>query len=328
MEQTVAVNGTEYTILKLLGKGKGGYSYLALAGGSYVVLKQIHHDPCDYYQFGDKLEAELRDYERLRNVGIPMPELLDVDRGKERIVKEFIEGETVYDLMLRDRLPETCAEQVRDMCRCLGPAGLNIDYFPTNFILREGVLYYIDYECNDYMEEWDFEHWGVRYWSGTPEFWQYARDHENEFQRQQRSFWEVFGEAKKMVLSTAAGDRVSSRMMSVIQMEGLLYFQTDRAFLKYRQLAENKNAALCMDNIQIEGICRELGHPMENERFAGLYGKHFPGSFERYSGLKNERLFVMSPVFIKRWIYRDGLPFEEVFEAEGERYSLTEYKGE
>lgn len=95
MEQTVAVNGTEYTILKLLGKGKGGYSYLALAGGRYVVLKQIHHEPCDYYQFGDKLEAELRDYERLRNVGIPMPELLDVDRGKERIVKEFIEGETV-----------------------------------------------------------------------------------------------------------------------------------------------------------------------------------------------------------------------------------------
>ena len=101
---------------------------------------------------------------------------------------------------------------------------------------------------------------------------------------------------RKMVLSTAAGDRVSSRMMSVIQMEGLLYFQTDRAFLKYRQLAENKNAALCMDNIQIEGVCRELGHPMQNERFAGLYGKHFPGSFERYSGLKNERLFVMSPV--------------------------------
>ena len=45
-----------------------------------MVLKQIHHEPCGYYQFGDKLEAELRDYERLRNVGIPMPELMDVDR--------------------------------------------------------------------------------------------------------------------------------------------------------------------------------------------------------------------------------------------------------
>lgn len=328
MEQTVIVNGTKYTMLKLLGKGKGGYSYLALAGGNYVVLKQIHHEPCDYYQFGDKLESELQDYKRLRNIGIPMPELLDVDREKERIVKEFIEGETVYDLGLRGVLPEICQEQVEDMCLRLGTAGLNIDYFPTNFILREGILYYIDYECNDYMEEWDFEHWGVRYWSGTPELLQYARNHENEFRRQQSSFWAAFGEAKKMVLSTAAKDRVSSRMMSIIQMEGLLYFQTDQTFLKYRQLAENKKAALCMDNIQIEGVCRELGHPMENERFAGLYRKHFPGSFERYSGLKNERLFVMSPVYIKRWIYREGLPFEEVFEAEGERYSLTEYQGE
>ncbi len=30
--------------------------------------------------------------------------------------------------------------------------GLNIDYFPTNFIVREEKLYYIDYECNSYME--------------------------------------------------------------------------------------------------------------------------------------------------------------------------------
>lgn len=29
-----------------------------------------------------------------------------------------------------------------------------------------GTLYYIDYECNAYMEEWDFEHWGTQYWNG------------------------------------------------------------------------------------------------------------------------------------------------------------------
>ena len=27
-------------------------------------------------------------------------------------------------------------------------AGLNIDYFPTNFVVRDGQLWYIDYECN------------------------------------------------------------------------------------------------------------------------------------------------------------------------------------
>ena len=55
-------------------------------------------------------------------------------------------------------------EQVRAMCRLLYPAGWNIDYYPTNFIPYNGTLYYIDYECNPYMAEWDFAHWGVQYW--------------------------------------------------------------------------------------------------------------------------------------------------------------------
>lgn len=53
----------------------------------------------------------------------------------------------------------------------------NIDYFPTNFILQNGVLYYVDYECNDYMEEWNFENWGMKYWSKTPEFIKYVEEH-------------------------------------------------------------------------------------------------------------------------------------------------------
>ena len=63
------------------------------------------------------------------------------------------------------------------MCRLLNPKGINIDYFPTNFILNNGLLWYIDYECNDYMEEWNFENWGIKYWSKTKEFLDYLRDH-------------------------------------------------------------------------------------------------------------------------------------------------------
>ena len=68
----MAVNDAEYTVIKLLGKGKGGYSYLVTDGRAQYVLKQIHHEPCEYYTFGDKLQSELRDYETLRNLGIPM----------------------------------------------------------------------------------------------------------------------------------------------------------------------------------------------------------------------------------------------------------------
>ena len=117
MPETVLVNGNAYSLLKLLGKGKGGYSYLAqMADGQQVVVKQIHHEPCGYYQFGNKIEAELRDYNHLQEIGIPMPRMLDVDTKAERIVKEYIAGETVYTLVLKDALPETCLRQVQAAC--------------------------------------------------------------------------------------------------------------------------------------------------------------------------------------------------------------------
>ena len=77
--ESMTVNGRSFRVLRLLGKGKGGYSYLVTDDEGQYVLKQIHHEPCDYYQFGDKLASELRDYETLRRIGIPMPALLDVD---------------------------------------------------------------------------------------------------------------------------------------------------------------------------------------------------------------------------------------------------------
>ena len=55
------------------------------------------------------------------------------------------------------------------MCRALYAANTNIDYFPTNFVVRGGEVCYIAFECNPYMEEWKFENWGIKYWSMTPE---------------------------------------------------------------------------------------------------------------------------------------------------------------
>ncbi len=40
--ETLSVNHVEYKIEKLLGKGKGGYSYLVSKDGKKYVLKQIH----------------------------------------------------------------------------------------------------------------------------------------------------------------------------------------------------------------------------------------------------------------------------------------------
>ena len=178
MQEYISVNQTEYRVLKLLGRGKGGYSYLAEREGFLCVVKQIHHEPCDYYSFGNKIEAEHNDYHRLLQTGIRIPRMLDMDWEQERILKEYIDGPTIYDLVKADAMKPSYLAQVREMAQAVYSAGLNIDYFPTNFIVRDELIYYIDYECNGYMEQWNFENWGISYWSRTPEFLEYLARHE------------------------------------------------------------------------------------------------------------------------------------------------------
>ncbi len=128
------------------------------------------------------------------------------------------------------------------------------------------------------------------------------------FEAKIESFFADFGKSRKMVLSTSENDRVSSRMMSIVRIDGAFYFQTDKNLKKYRQLSANRNAALCIDNIQIEGLCDEVGHPLDNPAFCKVFQECYKGSFDAYSSLKNERLFVVKPRHRQRWIYKDGIP--------------------
>lgn len=164
LNSCISLNGNNYRLEKLLGKDKGGYSYLASCGGSLFVLKQIHHEPCIYYQFGNKIMAELNDYERLKNADIRIPLMIAHDVQNERILKEYIDGPTIEQLAKEKLVKPEYIAQVEEMCCKLYPLHLNIDYYPTNFIVQNGLLYYIDYECNEYSDEWNFENWGKKYW--------------------------------------------------------------------------------------------------------------------------------------------------------------------
>lgn len=168
--ENIEVNGKNFSIKKLLGKGKGGYSYLAEKDGKNYTLKQIHHEPCDYFQFGNKIEAESRDYQRLLEAGINIPKLYEIDFEKEIVLKEFIDGEDIVSLVKNNRMKDEYLSQAREMAKKINEKGLNLDYYPTNFIVQDEKLFYIDYECSEYSDEWNFENWGKKYWSRTEDF--------------------------------------------------------------------------------------------------------------------------------------------------------------
>ena len=114
-------------------------------------------------------------------------------------------------------------------------------------------------------------------------------------------------------------------MMSVVQIDGRFYFQTDINLRKYQQIINNKNVALCIDNIQIEGTCEEIGYPLDNKDFCDTFMECFKGSYDAYTSLKNERLFVVTPTFIERWVYVDGVPFIEIFNINADEYKFDKY---
>ena len=67
----MTVIDAEYRVIRLLGKGKGGYSHLVTDGTAQNVLKQIHHEPCAYYTFGDKMRSCGMSAARSRGMGMP-----------------------------------------------------------------------------------------------------------------------------------------------------------------------------------------------------------------------------------------------------------------
>jgi len=83
-----------------LEKGKGGDSYLARYNNRNVVFKKMHYEPCDTYTFeNNKLQSELRDYNTLMKVGITIPELICYDDEQQFLIKEYVDGMTIAELV-------------------------------------------------------------------------------------------------------------------------------------------------------------------------------------------------------------------------------------
>lgn len=90
--KSLRVNTKEYVILRLLGKGKGGYSYLAVDGDRRVVVKQIHlRAHYDYYK-GLIAFRKAHGAPRLTNAGDLKANVFAVDGLPSNVVAFRING--------------------------------------------------------------------------------------------------------------------------------------------------------------------------------------------------------------------------------------------
>lgn len=178
--KTITVNGRAYDVHRLVGQGEHSYTFQVsdhdIPTRRYS-LKQMVYTPGKLHRVGQHVREDIEDYRRLCELGIRVPGMMDVDIERERILKEYIQGPSVYELVMADQMQPEYVEQARTMAGQLRRHHIDIDWFPSNFVVNDGKLFYVDYHCHDYDETRDFERVGLPYWSKGPELLAYVADH-------------------------------------------------------------------------------------------------------------------------------------------------------
>ena len=137
---------------------------------------------------------------------------------------------------------------------------------------------------------------------------------ELDYDKVKQEFFYKLGDTKIMVLATTDNKKVSARNMSIVINKEKFYFQTDYNFDKCRDIEINRNVALCVDNIQIEGKITYIGDFYEDkfEDFKRIFKLKHKGSYEGYSKLMENKIFEIMPTKISLYKY-EGSDIYRVF---------------
>lgn len=178
----ISTNIGELKIVEFLGRGKSGFSYLAEFGNQKLVFKLMHNEENPYYKFDkNKVELELKSYEILESITSSIPKLIDYSIDKNYLVKEFIDGKLASNAIAENILQEGHLEKLIKLAKECEDFNINIDYFPSNFVITKDEIFYIDYEVNEFMKEWSLKNWGIYYWLNSKGFKMFIETNDSSF---------------------------------------------------------------------------------------------------------------------------------------------------
>ena len=166
-------------------------SFLATyKGQEYEVFK------FDYKtEAGDALMYSLM---RIKNAGIKAPKLFWIDKKAGYAVREYLQGESVMELISRENIPEDLYRQLFLNEYLAKVNKMTLNYEPDKWIIKDGTLYYMLPQFIIYNEEKDLVKKYLRLWFPTKELAQYLANHNLSFDRTRLK--EELATNKEMVL--------------------------------------------------------------------------------------------------------------------------------
>lgn len=117
-----------------------------------------------------------------------------------------------------------------------------------------------------------------------------------------------------LVLATSLSGKVTARTVNCINKDLTVFFQTSKLSVKYQQMQQNPNVALCFGNMQMEGLAQIRRHPLHyfNRSFAAAYKRLHTCAYEKYSNLPDNVVVEVTPKVIALWKNDEkGIPFHD-----------------
>ena len=161
------IAGKEALLFELIKQGTNGDTYLAEYNDKVVIVKQLYDAVCDRFEDKTLIESELEGYNILKTAGIKVPNIIAYDEEALCIVKEYIQGPTILQMIQNHEDIDQYIPQAQAIEETLKPLNCTADFFPNNFVVRDGELWLVDYEIFPIDPDWGFEKWGKQYWGDT-----------------------------------------------------------------------------------------------------------------------------------------------------------------
>lgn len=130
---------------------------------------------------------------------------------------------------------------------------------------------------------------------------------------------------ERMAVSTSLHNQVTARTLSTVLYQGKIYFQTDTNFITIKQLQENTNIALCIDNIQIVGTAKIIGPTRGQKELEIVYKEKHTNSYNSYSHLSTSIMVEITLNKVTMWVYRDTHAFLCYFDMKSNQYYEKQY---
>jgi general stress protein 26 len=139
-------------------------------------------------------------------------------------------------------------------------------------------------------------------------------------------FLKCLSNQENIVFSTCSKNKVTSRTMCFANDGLAIYLLTGKRSNKCKQIEENENVSLCIDNIQIEGKARKIENPTgdNNTNISKIFKEKHTEYYERFAHFKCATFIEVKCEYLKQWKEESGRDYFyclDVIKEKAEKHS-------